>query len=135
VTELPRALTLAFGAGALGALANSLTVWAFGQLGVTAALDVRIAPPLAPGWLYPRLVWGGLWGLLLVLPILKKNWALRGLLLSLAPSLALLLYFFPLKGPGLWGQGLGTLTPAFVFLFNAVWGLVAAWWFHQTDSR
>jgi hypothetical protein len=125
-----RNLTLAFACGALGALANSITVWIFGAAGITAALGVQIAPPLVPPWLYPRLVWGGIWGFLLVLPILRSSWFLRGLLISLGPSLALLLIFLPIKTSfGVGGFGLGMLTPVLVLFFNAVWGVVAAGWY------
>jgi hypothetical protein len=51
-------LLIFFGAGCLGALANSLTVWALGNYGITKALEVSITPALSPGWLYPRIVWG-----------------------------------------------------------------------------
>jgi len=121
--------SLAFAAGGIGALANSLVVWACGQLGVTAAAGVKIAPALTPAWLYPRIVWGGLWGGLLLLPVLKRNAVLRGVVLSLLPTAATLLVFFPLKGKGLLGQQLGTLTPLFPLIFNAVWGAVAGWWY------
>lgn len=134
--NLLRDLTLAFSAGALGALINSLFVWLAGGLGITAALGLRIAPDLTPAWLYPRLVWGGIWGFLLVLPLLRGSWVRRGLLFSLGPSLALLFIFFPWKTPaGVGGLGLGALTPLFVFIANAVWGLVAAWWFTTVGRR
>ncbi|MCP4329006.1 MAG: hypothetical protein GY791_11280 [Alphaproteobacteria bacterium] len=133
--RLPRDLTIAFAAGALGALANSLTAWAFGELGITGALGVRISPTLSPQWFYQRLVWGGIWGFLLVLPFLRANWPLRGLVFSIAPSLALLLIVLPIKTQaGVGGFGLGALTPVFVFFFNAVWGLVAAWWFRAMTA-
>ena len=45
-----------FGAGAAGGLLNSMVVWLFGSLGLSAALGVAIAPHLSPGWLYPRIV-------------------------------------------------------------------------------
>jgi hypothetical protein len=47
---------LAFAAGALGGLANSIAVWLFGVLHISAALGVAIAPAISPEWLYPRLV-------------------------------------------------------------------------------
>ena len=50
-----------FAAGCLGALANSLAVWLFGDLGITKLLGVSISPSLTAGWLYPRIVWGGIW--------------------------------------------------------------------------
>jgi hypothetical protein len=31
---------------------------------------VAIAPALKLSWLYPRIVWGGLWGLVFVFPFL-----------------------------------------------------------------
>jgi len=128
--KLLRDLTIAFAAGALGALANSLAVWVFGGLGITAALGVKIAPALTPAWLYPRLVWGGIWGFLLVLPVMRSKPFGRGLLFSLAPTLAMLFIVFPVKTPmGVAGLGLGALTPAFVLFFNAIWGVVAAFWF------
>jgi putative flippase GtrA len=55
-------LMIYFAAGCLGALANSLLLWLAGEYAITKALGVSIAPALTPAWLYPRIVWGGLWG-------------------------------------------------------------------------
>lgn len=123
-----RRIMLIFSAGAAGGLANSLAVWLFGVLGITTALGVSIAPALTPAWLYPRLVWGGIWGILFLSPVPRGSWWLRGLVFSLGPSIVQLLVVFPVKtDAGALGLGLGALTPIFVLLFNAVWGLVAAW--------
>ncbi len=116
-----------FSAGCLGALANSIAVWLFGDLGITAALGVKIAPPLTPAWLYPRIVWGGLWGLIFILPVLKSRFLLKGAILSLFPTLVQLFIVFPYKAnKGLAGIELGALTPLFVLFFNWVWGIVSA---------
>jgi hypothetical protein len=128
---VPRTLSLCFAAGAIGALANSVLVWACGQLGLTQALGVSLAPGLTAGWLYPRLVWGGLWGLLFALPALRGDAFRSGLLASLAPSAAQLFYFFPRAGKDFLGVELGALTPVAVLIFNAVWGLAAAGWLRQ----
>jgi hypothetical protein len=128
-----RSLSLYFAAGALGGLANSLAVWLFGRLGVSHALGVGLAPALTPAWLYPRVVWGGIWGLLFVLP-LDLGWARRGLVLSLGPTLVQLLVVFPRAGAGVGGLSHGTLTPLLVVVFNAVWGLVASWWVEGTQG-
>jgi hypothetical protein len=48
-----------FAAGCLGAFANSVVVWLFGDLGITKSLGVSISPSLTASWLYPRIVWGG----------------------------------------------------------------------------
>ena len=68
MTSIFRTLSLVFAAGCVGAVANSLMVYLFGHLGINAALGVKIAPNLTPSWLYPRIVWGGLWGFLFLLP-------------------------------------------------------------------
>jgi hypothetical protein len=129
-----RSLSLFFAAGAVGGLANSTAVWLCGNVGITQALGVSIAPEFTPAWLYPRVVWGGLWGLLFVLPI-RTGWFQRGLLLSLGPTLVQLLVVFPLKAHnGILGLELGVLTPLFVALFNSVWGVVASWWLQGTGT-
>ena len=127
-------LTLYFAAGSLGGLVNSLCVWLFGAYGINAALNVAIAPRLTPGWLYPRVVWGGLWGLFFFLPMVKSRFVLRGLILSLGPSLVQLGYIYPhVLHKGMLGVKLGLLTPVLVILFNAVWGVAAALWLRLVD--
>lgn len=129
-----RKLSLVFASGALGGLANSLAVWIFGLLGITGALGVHIAPALTPQWLYPRLVWGGIWGGLFLIPILKHHPLARGLLYSIGPTLVQLLIVFPIKAQqGVYGLALGALTPLFVVIFNAVWGVAAAYWLHWVE--
>jgi hypothetical protein len=124
-----RTMTLAFSAGALGGLANGLCVWLAVKYGLTAALGVSLAAPLSPAWIYPRIVWGGIWGLLFIVPLWERNPFLRGLFFSLGPTLVMLFVIFPLRlGKGMMGLDLGTWTPAFVILFNAVWGWTAALW-------
>jgi hypothetical protein len=125
--------SMSFAAGAFGALINSLAIWAAGAHHLTARLGVRIAPHLAADWLYPRIVWGGLWGFLFMLPLVRGHWWLRGIILSLGPSAFQMLYVFPREtGEGYFGLGLGTLTPVFVLAANAVWGLSAAWLLRTT---
>jgi len=122
-----RILLVVFSAGALGALANSLTVWLFGHFGITAAIGVAIAPELSAHWLYPRIVWGGLWGLLFILPMLQSKMLVKGATLSLFPTAIQLFVVFPLMAhKGMAGLELGLLTPLCVLFFNWVWGVVTA---------
>jgi hypothetical protein len=124
-----RNLSLVFVAGCWGALWNSLAVWLGGYLGIAPALGVNIAPPLTPAFLYPRLVWGGIWGLLFLLPMSRWSFPARGLLYSLAPTLVQLCLVFPVMAQkGFFGLQLGYLTPLFVLLYNAIWGYAAGWW-------
>ncbi len=129
MTRTLHKLSLAFSAGCVGGLLNSLAVWICGELGITASLGVAIAPRLSAAWLYPRLVWGGIWAVLFLLPFMQRRLLSKGLVLSLGPSLVQLFVVFPLRaGKGVMGLDLGTLTPLLVLGFNAVWGLAAALW-------
>jgi hypothetical protein len=124
-----RNLSLVFVAGCWGALWNSLAVWLCGLLGIAPALGVHIAPVLTPAFLYPRLVWGGLWGLLFLLPMGRWSFPARGLLFSLAPTLVQLFLVFPVMAhKGVLGLQLGYLTPLLVVFYNAIWGYAAGWW-------
>ena len=128
-------LSSVFAAGCLGGLLNSLAVWIFGVIGITPALGVKIAPLLSASWLYPRLVWGGIWGLLFLLPLMQERFLYRGLIFSLGPTIVQLFIVFPLKaGKGVMGMDLGLLTPLFVFVFNAIWGLTAAIWLRWVNK-
>ena len=50
-----------------------------------------------------------------MLPMVRGHWGLRGIILSLAPTAFQLLYVFPRQaGQGLFGLGLGALTPVFM---------------------
>ena len=69
--KLLRGISGAYAGGVLGALVDSANIWWLGQLGITAKLGIGLRPEFTPTWLYPRLVWGGIWGLFLVLPLLK----------------------------------------------------------------
>ena len=127
-----RLLSLVVAAGAAGALVNSLAVWAAGTSGLTQALGVRIAPALTSEWLYPRIVWGGIWGALFLLPLAPQRWIAQGLALSLFPALVQLFVIFPQRGAGIGGAELGALTPLVVLAATAVWGLAASLWLRIT---
>lgn len=126
-----RNLSLVFAAGCWGGLLNGLAFWLFGVLGIPSALGIHSTPPaLTAAFLYPRLVWGGLWGFLFLLPISRRRSSpTRGLFFSLAPALVQLFLVFPLKvHQGVLGLQLGSLTPVMVVFYNAIWGLGAGLW-------
>ncbi|MFA5516234.1 MAG: hypothetical protein WDA20_08095 [Desulfuromonadales bacterium] len=127
-----RAVGGAYVGGTLGALVDSANIWWLGKVGITAKLGIGLRPEFTASWLYPRLVWGGIWGLLLVLPFLKSRLLLRGMLVSLAPSAMVLFVVFPEMGKGMLGLGFGTLTPMLVILLNFIWGMVASLWYSST---
>ena len=135
VRNLAKKLSLLFAAGCLGGLLNSLTVWISGEMGVSSALGVKIAPQLSASWLYPRIVWGGIWGWVFLLPLLQKSLFYRGLIFSLGPTIVQLFIVFPVKASkGIMGLDLGLLTPLLVFVFNAVWGVSVSIWLNWTNK-
>jgi hypothetical protein len=122
-------LSHVFAAGCFGGLVNSVVVWIFGQYHIMSLFGVKLAPSFSLPWLYPRIVWGGIWGGLFFLPLRGGSSIKTGLLLSLGPTLVQLLLVFPYQAhQGLMGMKLGTLTPLFVLVFNAFWGVAAALW-------
>ena len=58
-----------YAAASLGGLAVALTAWSLGQIGVADALGVAIKPALDLPWIYRLVVWGGLWGVIFLLPL------------------------------------------------------------------
>ena len=118
---------LTFSGGVLGGLANSVFLWFLGSSHLTWYLRINISPDLTPEWIYTRIVWGGLWGFLFLLPVTKTSLFKQGLLFSLGPTLVQLFVVFPFKDHvGMWGFQLGLLTPVLVVVVNAVWGLTTA---------
>jgi hypothetical protein len=131
---MSRSLSLCFAAGALGGLARAFALWVSGQLGLLSALGVGLGASLAPGALYARIVWGGLFGALFLQP-LKGIPLRRGLLLSLVPALFELFVVLPYwRGRGMLGVELGALTPVVVLAASAVWGLATAAWLKVTKG-
>ncbi|EIE23864.1 hypothetical protein COCSUDRAFT_47036 [Coccomyxa subellipsoidea C-169] len=126
-------LSLAFAAGAVGGLVNFLIAPLFGALHITTALGVHIAPGLVKGDLYSKVVWGGIWGFLFMLPLRKyvKNWGARACIFGLFPSAVQMFLVFPHSTPfGIGGVGLGKLTPLFVIIFNTIgWSVPGYLWF------
>ncbi len=122
-------LSLTFAAGCIGGVANSIAVWLSGKSGLNKMLGMSIAPEWTPAWLYPRIVWGGLWGFLFLLPYFKDSPFTQGFVFSLAPTAVVLFIVFPVQAKkGMLGLELGKLTPLFALVVNAVWGIAAAYW-------
>ena len=127
--------SLAYAAGALGGLANGLAIWLFGVVGINQLLGVALAPQLTTPLIYNKLVWGGIWGWLFLLPFPRLTYPSRGLIYSLGPSLVQILIVFPLvahKGVG--GIERGYLTPLLVLFYNAIWGIVTGIWLQWCRS-
>ena len=118
---------LYFTAAALGGLAVVLTVWAFGQIGIADLFGVKIKPALAKEFIYRQMVWGGIWGMIFLLPIPIKPLWLKALVMTLAPVAVALVLLFPQTPLGRFGLGAGTLTPLYIYIVNIPWGMVTAY--------
>lgn len=120
-------LAVCFCAGMIGGLANSLFIWLAGGWGLTAMVGVKMAPILTTSWLYPRLIWGGLWGIPYFFSVstarARRHWVRKALWFSLLPTLSMLFFVFPQQmNLGQGGLKLGLLTPLVVLIANLVWG-------------
>ncbi len=116
-----------FTAGLLGAIASSLFLWGCHEWGVTAMLGVKIKPTLDLPALYPKMLIGGLWGLVYFftvgIPRHRRHWVRKGLYFSLLPSLVAIFYLYPyVYHRGMAGFDLGMFTPLVIVVTNLVWG-------------
>ncbi|MFZ9035844.1 MAG: membrane lipoprotein [Francisellaceae bacterium] len=111
-------LSCAFSSGAIGAIALMVTVYIF--KGATS--DYKET-------LYRLMVWGGIWGLLLILPIFKNNWFIRGSLLAVLVILFNFIVLMPATGAGFFAYKAGLNVFFGNLIFNYIWGIVAAIWY------
>jgi hypothetical protein len=132
--KLVRQASGAFTGGALGGLVDSLNIWLMGKAGISDLLGVGMKPEFTAPWLYQRMIWGGIWMLLLLLPVLKGRTAVRGMLFSLLPSAMMLFLVLPSMGKGMLGLGFGSLTPVVVIGLNLIYGLVASFWYQAANT-
>ena len=118
-------ISVCFCAGMLSALAGFGLVSAWDLAGLPDLSAYNVRPLLAPGGFYPRLIWGGLWGLLFFFTIgsvqTRKRWIQKGLLISLLPTLYYLIFTLPDQIS--YVQGFSLVSPAIVIVLNLIWGV------------
>ena len=117
-----------FTAGLLGGIVGSLFLWGCNEWGVTSMLGVKMVQTLELPQLYPKMLIGGLWGLVYFftvgIPRHRRHWVRKGLWFSFLPSLVTIFYLYPyIYHHGMAGLDLGTLTPLLIVATNLVWGL------------
>lgn len=118
---------LVFAAGCLGALVQVAAMNLAVLYGLIRSLGVHIGASYSPDWLYPRIVWGGLYGFAFLLPVLSSSLVLRSFVLCLIPALVQLFIIYPFyQGKGVAGFSLGALTPLVVVFFYWVWALATS---------
>lgn len=123
--EFLRNLSFCFAAGAFGGLCYAIGLWAMGHYGFIQWLGVDLGTPRPSGYyLYQRVVWGGICGLIFLLPW-RPSWLTRGFFLSLIPAGVLLLLVLPPRY-GFAALNLGALTPLVIVLACAIGGIAAS---------
>lgn len=127
--KLLRNMSLAFTGGAIGGFVDSVNIWLMGTSGISDFIGISMKPAFTTPWLYKRMIWGGIWMLLLLLPILKNRMFLRGILMSLAPSAMMIFMVLPAMKSGPFGTGFGVLMPVVVLLLNFIYGSIASTWY------
>ena len=132
-SSVPGQLSLSFAAGAVGAIVNMTAAWLFDRIGLFHLLGCNISVYADKPWIYSRLVWGGIFGLFLVLPVMTNSVLKRGLLLGLLPAVFQLFVIFPIfLNQQILGLNHGWTTPLFVIVLNLLWGIAAAGWLKMT---
>ncbi len=128
-----RKLSAAYTGGATGSLFALGILWLLGRAGVLSSLDISLRADMSTGGIYRLLVWGGIWGLFLMLPVWRGAPVQRGALFSLAPAAALLFVFYPRIGRGYFGLEYGVLAPVLIVVLCLSWGVFAALW-HRSSG-
>lgn len=124
----------AFTGGALGAFVDSFNIWAMGKVGLSDIIGIGMKPDFTAPWIYKRMIWGGIWMLLLLLPIWPKRTIFRGAIFSLLPSAMMLFIVLPSMGKGILGLGFGAFMPALVIILNFIYGIIASYWYSKTTQ-
>ncbi|HUJ76339.1 MAG TPA: hypothetical protein VL359_15870 [bacterium] len=106
-------LSHGFAAGAAAGLLQGILLALVSELGLFLLMGLGLQLTITRFWFYQHVTWGGLWGLLLVVPVLPlwSGW---------------------LRGAGL---ALGPLMPVVVIVFNVLWGVLAGLWWDLTVGR
>lgn len=127
-----RKLSGAFTGGALGGLLDSFNIWFMGVAGISDLIGITMKPAFTAPWVYKRMIWGGIWMLLLLLPVWPRRPIFKGMILSLVPSAMMLFVVLPSMGKGMLGLGFGNLMPVVVIGLNFIYGIFASLWYAQT---
>lgn len=129
-----RKISAAFAGGAVGGFVDSFNIWFMGKVGISELIGLSMKPEFTAPWLYQRMIWGGIWMLLLLLPLLRDKVLLRGCLFSLLPSAMMLFLVLPGMGKGVLGLGFGAVTPIVVIGLNCIYGMVASLWYRKSTA-
>jgi hypothetical protein len=128
-------LGLTFAGGCLGGVTATALNIAFGLISFPSSVGIAYHQDANIANLYAGILLGGVWGFIFLIPILNNSWILKGVILSLIPTLTQLLVVLPLKeGSPLFNVDFTKLTPIYVLFLNLIWGLVTAGFLEYTKG-
>ena len=116
-------------AGGISALLTSVLIWICTLTGLFAILAIPVAaPPDSGSWFAWRTLWGAVFGVFFLIPLLVEvRESVRGLLVSIVPIAKLLLWDYPQGPEGWFGLNLGPLLPIAAVVLWLIWGVLAGW--------
>lgn len=117
-------LCVCFCAGLIGILFADGVEWLWLRAGLDGLKGWPLQPMPTGDGFYPRLLWGGGWGLFFYLGVgverRRRRWVRKGMLFSLVPALFQLLVLFPFSRQFHLDETLMRLL--LLLLLNLVWG-------------
>lgn len=119
--ELLRRLSWAFAAGCVGTIGFFIGIRIGMASGLVAGPPAMMEFLASKEFFYRQVVWGGIWGLLFVVPFLSPMWWLRGLVVGGLATLAAIFIFRP-EVPPL------PVIVNMVVLNAGFWGITAGFW-------
>ncbi len=132
-SSVPGQISLSFAAGVVGAIVKLSAAWLMTQMGLFHLLGCDLSASTDKQWIYSHLVWGGIFGLFLVLPVLTNTVFKRGLVLGLLPAAFQLFVVFPIfLDERIMGLNHGATTPLFVITLDLLWGIASVGWLRMT---
>lgn len=118
--ELLRSLSRSFVSGCVGTVGLFAGAYLFIAAGLIDAPQM-VETFQSKAFIYKLVVWGGIWGFLLSVPLLRPHWWARGPIVGTLATIAAIFVFQPAVPP--------LIFVVYAFVLNAIfWGLSAAFW-------
>lgn len=131
---MPKSIAIGFTSGAIGGIANVLFLSIIAFIGLQSFVDPGNLTTFK-AFLYKQMVWGGLWGIIMAMVFMPKNWILRGIIFGLITAAVVFLVVLPMKGAGIAGLEKGNHIPLLVLGADLTWGIVTSFFVSYFYSK
>jgi len=117
---MKRRIVLVYALGSLSGLMMSMLSWLLGYGELFGGFGLRWVPGV-----YQNMVWGGVFGMVFLLPADPRRWWWNGFIFGGLPAVAQLFWALPQTTDyGFAGLKLGWLTSLAVIAYYTVWGWI-----------